>query len=183
MRPLVRFLAAVPLTVLLLSGCTPADPPVTPRPAPSSTPAFASDEEALAAATKAYAAYLAMSDTIGADGGANPQRIAPLVSKAQLKKELEGFGPLRENRYHTSGSSAFDTSSLELYRETTKGAEAVLYLCLDSSAVRVMDSSGTDVTPLDRISRRPFEIGFAQSMESRTLVLERSDLWDGEDFC
>ena len=51
-------LAAVTVTVaVLLSGCVPQGPEVTPPPESSTAPIFASDEEALAAATEAYEAY------------------------------------------------------------------------------------------------------------------------------
>ena len=43
--------------VLLLTGCSLASPEVAPTPTPSATPVFASEEEALAAAEEAYAAY------------------------------------------------------------------------------------------------------------------------------
>ncbi|HWU47090.1 MAG TPA: hypothetical protein VN133_10080, partial [Humibacter sp.] len=47
----------------VLAGCTPSAPKPTHSPTASRTPMFASDEEALKAATDAYAAYLKMSDT------------------------------------------------------------------------------------------------------------------------
>ncbi len=62
-------IALVALAVLLLSGCLPPQTTVTPTPEATAAPVFASDEEALAAATAAYAAYLAMSDQIFAEGG------------------------------------------------------------------------------------------------------------------
>ena len=66
--------AGVAIGALLLSGCLPQQPTATPPPEATAAPIFASDEEALAAATAAYAAYLAMSDQILKDGGKDPDR-------------------------------------------------------------------------------------------------------------
>ena len=77
--------------MLLLAGCGGGDPIPTLPPTPSATPIFASEEEALAAAEDAYAAYRGMSDQISAEGGANPERIAPFVTESRLADELRGF--------------------------------------------------------------------------------------------
>ena len=65
----------VGLLALVLAGCAPDVPAIQVPPTPTVTPLFASDEEALAAAEEAYAAYLAMSDEITSDGGERPERI------------------------------------------------------------------------------------------------------------
>ena len=65
-------IALAALVVSLFSGCIPTEPLAdTPAPQPTSTPVFASEEEALAAAVEAYAGYLEMSDLIASEGGAN----------------------------------------------------------------------------------------------------------------
>ncbi|HEU4807654.1 MAG TPA: hypothetical protein VFT01_05275, partial [Homoserinimonas sp.] len=85
-------LAALSIAVaMLLSGCVPQDPEVVPPPEPSTEPVFASDEEALAAATDVYKAYLAMSDLIAQEGGREPERLEPYVSVDLLKEEEQAF--------------------------------------------------------------------------------------------
>ena len=66
----------LPIVVLAFSialgmgGCVAPTPDPTPSTsaAPSASPLFNSDEEALAAATEAYAAYLAASNAVGQGG-------------------------------------------------------------------------------------------------------------------
>ena len=163
--------------VLLLSGC--GDPTTTPSPppSPSSTPVFASDEEALAAAEQAYAAYLAVSDAILADGGKDPDRIDPFVSDGYLEDALAGFDKYENGSLHTSGATAFDTVSLTNLTEDNLD----LYLCLDVSQVRILNSAGTDITPANRTERLPLEVGFL--LDASGLRLERSESWSGDDFC
>ncbi len=76
--------ALVLVGMLALTGCVDGDRLPTLPPTPTSTPIFASEEEALAAAEEAYAAYLEMSNLISSEGGVEPERIAPFVTADQL---------------------------------------------------------------------------------------------------
>ncbi|MDQ1582169.1 MAG: hypothetical protein QOF36_223, partial [Microbacteriaceae bacterium] len=67
-RGILATLAGAGLIVITLAGCATSASPM-PTPSAVHSPLFASDEEALKAATDAYAAYLAMSDTIAQEGG------------------------------------------------------------------------------------------------------------------
>lgn len=177
--------AGAVLAVLLLAGCVPGEPVITPEPDPDVTPIFASDEEALAAATEAYARYLEVSDQIAADGGADPERMIPVVSTAQYLKEVDGFEKLQRGELHIVGASKFDTVSLQSWSMVEPSvALVVIYACSDASLTSVLDASGKDVTPESRPDRTPFELEFSSSSDDeRSLVLSRSDLWTGADFC
>ncbi|MEO7290459.1 MAG: hypothetical protein ABIW81_04100 [Terrimesophilobacter sp.] len=177
--------AIVMAAVLVLAGCTPTPPSVTPEPVPSSTPVFASDEDALAAATAAYAKYLEVSDQITADGGKSPDRIAKFVTSNQLVHELDGFKQWSEPDDSSVGSSQFDTVSLQRYDDIAGGKSVVVvYLCVDVSAVRIMNAAGTDVTPATRPNRYPLEVEFdANSAADPELVISRSEPWSGNNFC
>ena len=177
--------AAALVAVVLLAGCVPGDPVVTPEPAQEVTPVFASDEEALAAATEAYARYLEVSDQIAADGGADPERMIPLVTEDQYQRELEGFTNLVDSNLRIVGSSAYDSTAIQSWSMVdANSAQVVIYACSDASSTRVLDDTGTDVTPVDRRVRAPFELEFVSSSEDAfSLVLARSDLWSGTDFC
>ena len=105
-----------------------------PPPTPSVEPLFASDEEALAAAEEAYAAYLAMSDEIAGDGGADPERIAPFVTTERLRDELDSVRRLLARTGFTqSGATTFDpltaSSSVD-----DGAARSSFYACWDASA-------------------------------------------------
>jgi hypothetical protein len=176
---------AVALSAILLGGCVQSAPVKTPQAHATVKPLFASDADALAAATKAYAAYLKMSDTITSEGGANPQRIAPFVSTKQLPKELEGFSVFSTSGYVTKGDSAFDTVSLQSRDRLQSGGEEVtIYACSDATGVRVLDAQGVDIGAADRPNREPFELTFQTAKSGQLpLVLARSQTWDGTDFC
>ena len=176
---------AVACSALVLSGCVQPGPVVTPHITPSATPLFASDADALAAATKAYAAYLKMSDLITSEGGARPERIADLVSAGQLNHELEGFTLFHDKKYVTRGESSYDTVSLQSNERLQDGQqEVVIYVCSDASDVRLLNQEGSDITPSDRPDRQPFELTFQTKIVGQLpLVLTRSELWSGTDFC
>lgn len=177
--------AAALVAVVLLAGCVPGDPVVTPEPDPEVTPVFASDEEALAAATEAYARYLEVSDQIAADGGADPERIQPFVStdryqiEAQLYQQLTGSGNRQE------GSSSFDNAELQQFSQDSSGVPFVIfYVCLDLSATNLVDSIGTNITPPEVTLRSPFEITMTGTNDGgRNLVLEGMERWPRSEFC
>jgi hypothetical protein len=176
-------IAGLGLVVLLLSGCLPQPHTANPRPQPSSTPVFASDEDALAAAEAAYAEYLRVSDAITADGGGNPERIEPLVTPERAPAEADVFAKFASRQLHTRGATSFDTVSLQEYAEDGGGsATLALYLCIDVTEVRILDSSGSDVTP-DRTNRLPLVVELRAKSGVPLLLVNRSDAWDGANFC
>ncbi|HEY5224706.1 MAG TPA: hypothetical protein VIJ18_16870 [Microbacteriaceae bacterium] len=172
------------LAVGILAGCAPAAPTPTHTPAATQSPMFASDADALKAATDAYAAYLKMSDTIAHDGGKDPERIKPFVTGAQLAQQLRGFEVFSKDGLRSSGDTRFDTVSLQRWTQRGDGlVEVDLYMCTDVSDVRVLNSTGTDVTPGTRIDRLPIQIALQSQTTSGRLLLARSDSWSGNNFC
>ena len=172
-------------TVALLSGCVPQEPVITPEPEPSSTPVFASDEEALAAATDAYAKYLEVSDQIAHDGGAGADRIENLVTEDWYPNELEQYRLLAGTGQHQVGSSAFENATLQR-RDVSEAHHqiVVFYACLDLSGTRLVDQGGHDVTPEDVDLRSPFEITMnGLSEDSSELLLAGMERWSGSGVC
>jgi hypothetical protein len=175
---------AVALSALLLGGCVQPAPVKTPQAHATVKPLFASDADALAAATKAYAAYLKMSDTITSEGGANPQRINGVAEGDAARDARDGFAAYQSKALHSRGASKFDTVSLQqLESENDGGAVVRSYVCLDVSDVRVLDSAGADVTPLARESRLPLEIVVEFAAGLGTPKLSESTSWSGTNFC
>ena len=169
--------SAVLLVAVALAGCS------TPQPTPAVTkktvpsPMFASDAEALAAATKAYAAYLKVSDEIFHEGGADPARIKPYVTAMAYVQTRSSFKVLRDRGWHTVGESAF--SGMEIERFNSESVSA--FLCSDVTNVRVIDDSGADVTPESRAEVLPIEVTFR--IDGGSLRLNTSDSWSGSNFC
>jgi hypothetical protein len=173
-------LALAALLALGLTACAPAEESGPTRtPIPTRTPLFASDEQALKAATEAYAAYLKMVNGIAHDGGRDVDRLRPLVSRNLFERESSGFEKTLANGRRTTGDSRFDTVSLERYDRTTEKLSA--FLCLDVGNIRILDASGSDVTPAERPSRLPMSIQFA--LIGSKFLVSQSDTWPGKNFC
>ena len=177
--------AALLVATLMLTGCVPHEPTVTPAPEPSTAPVFASDEEALAAATEAYAKYLEVSDAIANEGGADSARIASLVSEDRLEDEIRAFGELAASGNHQEGRSTFDGAQLQHVTEEGGGvARVAFYVCLDQSTARFVDTSGVDITPSGIARRSPFEVTLrVQNSADPSIVLEGMERWSGAGIC
>ena len=177
-------LAALTLAALTLSGCSgpPAPPPAPPS--PTATQVFASEDEALAAATEAYAAYRAASDLFSAGGARNIQLIEPYMTveyAADMGEDIEQF---QANGFSTVGTSSFDSVQLQSVFDDGMDAQVVLYLCSDTSDVRLIDAMGSDVGVETRQTRLPLEIQLRSGpSNAHSLLIDGSELWSGDDFC
>ena len=180
MRSVVGGLVLV--AMLALAGCVEGERLPTLPPTPSSTPIFSSEEEALAAAEEAYAAYLEMSNLIANEGGAQPDRIAPFVTAAQLPDELASSRNYSDNNLHSVGATQITGLTLQQYLEAEDHAEVIVYACLDVTGARLIDASGTDVTPSGRAPQVTLEVTL-QSNDSRSLLIADSQLWSNSDSC
>jgi hypothetical protein len=186
----MRHLARVCLVGLIacgalgLTGCVPSAV-ATPSASARSKPVFESDAAALDAATKAYAAYLAMSDTISQEGGANPERIAPLVTPEWLAKELAAFQAFSKLNRHQVGETTFRNVSLQEYSDqSVQSAVVVLYVCSDFSTTRFLDADDVDQTPANRQDLVSMEVQLtSKSSRSPFLVVSGIDPWQGAELC
>lgn len=176
--PRLLLVAGAAVILVAMTGCVDPKPPITPSPTATAAPVFASEEEALAAAEEAYAAYLAVSDAVSGDGGKHPERLEGYMTAEELDRAVERFSDLAASGRHTQGSTVFRSSTLQHWDDM----EVAMYLCLDVSGVRVLDAQGTDVTPIDRPDHIPLEVTFR--VEAPTaLLLESSDVWEGAEIC
>jgi len=172
------------VAALSVSACAPPSPAKPPKPSPSSTALFASDEEALAAAEEAYREYLAESDAITSQFGAEPQRIDPFVAPSLREELYTSFAKYSERRLRTQGVSTFDSVQLQSVTDAGSGTNLVdIYVCLDIASVRVFSESGDDVTPQNRADRLPLNLSFSLNENADALWLERSESWSGDNFC
>jgi len=168
--------------LLALTGCVPTGTPSA-SPRPTATPVFASDAEALAAAEKAYAAYLRVSDEIGHDGGKDPDRIASTVTSKRLIIERRGSTALQDHRLRTTGYTRFSNPSLEQVTVVGVDVEVSFYVCWNATSVHVIDARGADVTPADRVNERTLEVIVTSVDGKLPLVLESDDVWSGSSSC
>jgi hypothetical protein len=175
----------VALAIMLsISGCVGSEAPaVTTRTPQAATSGFASDDEALAAATEGYRRYLEVLDAVSTSGS-DVDRLREVATSEYADEVIESVESLRADGFRIEGTSAFE--SMQVFERWSKrGVEFVsTYLCFDSSGVRVVDANGADVTPSDRIDRRSVLVRF-QSTEGdpKRLVPRSSDTWPRDDFC
>jgi hypothetical protein len=168
----------------LLGGCAPQVQPPPPKPSPSSSPVFASDEEALAAATKAYAAYLKVSDQIAQEGGMGSERLDSLVTTNWLPTEVAAFERFSKTGNHQAGSTTFRLGKIQQIDQSSDGATVSAYVCTDFSEVRILNASGEDVTPASRPSRVAVVAEFeSKTVGSQSLLLSRNEPWSGTGVC
>lgn len=178
--------AVAGVMALALSGCVGAPAPTpTPTASASAEPVFASDEEALAAAVDAYSEYLAHVDASAAAAQPANSGLEHVVSPTHLTEVQESLKRIRERGLTPTGETKFDSLSIAQRDESeTSGAWVDVYLCLDVGDVRVIDSSGNDITPASRDDRSPMQVQFVSSTESPArLIVNAEDPWAGTDFC
>lgn len=178
-------LAGVVLGALLVTGCAAQDPTARPTPRPTSTPVFASDDEALAAAEAAYAEYLKVSDAISADGGSRAERLKPLVTADWYAKELGAFEDLRETGRHQEGTTTFRNAHLQQFEhDGTGNISLTIYACSDSSAISFTNSDGTDATPDEREVLLGVEVMFVgENPTQPQLQLSSYSPWPDDSLC
>ena len=184
-RKKVAALVVASVLSLTLAGCVQPSPHVIPTSAPSTKPVFASDAEALAAAKKAFTGYVGASDAIGSDGGKNPQRIAKWVTPTRLKIEVKAFDKFAATGERLDGASVISHFELQEADQSPSGKVTLTtYACDDVSGSRLIDSSGSDITPSARADVVPLQVHFQNvSNGSQVLVVEGSDPWSGSNFC
>lgn len=163
---LTAALSALALTGAILAGCAPSGP----EPTPTSTAAFASEEEAFAAAEEVYRAYNdAVNEERAGIPDANPERF---LTGDALESYYEGQEQLRNQGITVKG----ETVVVELVREEVElkgsSADVTATACRDVSDVRGVDLSGIDITPPDRPALVAQIVMLAFDGESFTITTE-----------
>lgn len=152
---------------MLLAGCTPA-----PEPTPTPTAAFASEEEAFAAAEETYRAYNdAGNDRRQGKSIPDPQ---DFLIGAALEGDIDGLNQLQSHGLITTGITEVTSFSGLTSQLTTKQPEVTALVCLDVSGVRLLDDDGNDVTPVDRGTTVAQEVTFVGSAEALLIAFESS---------
>ena len=171
------------LALLALTGCQSTPTPVPTSTATADAPVFASDEEALAAATGAYAAYLRVSDSVASDGGSNPARYEEVAEGEALANGFESARQFRDSAARSVGATRFEIFKLQNWADSGSGEATVsFYLCDDVSELDVVTPDGTSIVSPDRPDRTPFQVEVVVRGDSTSRVLTK-DVWKGSNFC
>nr|WP_157497862.1 hypothetical protein [Leifsonia sp. Leaf325] len=176
-------LLALGLSTIALAGCAASPKPLpSASSTPTASPVFASDEEALAAAEEAYAAYQKVSDAVGHDGGAEPERYEAVATGDALENALKSARQYRDADATLTGSTSFSTQELQSAEYAKSEAlEIVLYVCDDVSLADIVDATGTSIVKPDRQTVLPFVLTVVGSADQ--LQVSEKVLWDGKNFC
>jgi hypothetical protein len=151
----------------------------------SEPPVFATDEDALAAATEAYAAYLSVVDRVLEAGGKGAEQLASVATGDALAAEIEAASEYGGHGYRSKGRSQFDSVKLQSVDVQDDGTfEMTAYLCADATGVDVIDSAGVSIVPANRADRFPLQVGFQSSnLVKGPLRVSTSESWSGQNFC
>lgn len=145
-------MTAATLSVALLwalAGCTTSEPPE-----PTPTSPFANEEEAFAAAEETYRAY-ASAENARRDDPAAPDPQVFLTGDA-LENDIDGQRRFAELGVHLVGPS--EVTSFEAQTASRDNSTVAAIVCLDSTAARLVDDAGTDVTPEERDATLALEV-------------------------
>ena len=176
--------AAVVAAVLCLGACAPEDPGPKPSPDPTSTPLFASDEEALAAAEEAYGRYQTVEDEVFAAGGAGSERIEEVAVRDALEAARLGFEEAASQGFRGVGRTKFDSFELQQVAQNADVEDVVLaYVCLDFSESDILNQQNVSIVNPDRLIRQAFQVSFDYEVDTKVLVLAARDPWTGTDSC
>lgn len=167
--------------VVSLAACVETTRLPAAEPSPSVAPLFASDEEALAAATEAYEAFLAALDVL-------LQAPRPVDDELDRVADGQALDSARESvlEFHTDGlrlssPRVLARSELQQVIADVSKTTVVGYFCEDITGVQLLDSEGNSLTDDDRPGYTVFEatVVFGQG---HGLVSERL-FWSIETEC
>jgi hypothetical protein len=168
-------IAVVFLSVLVLTGCVGSDPPVTPAPTPTSTPLFASDEEALKAAEVAYKRFNAVAERVLNEGGTDPERLEAVATGELLAAAVKGAESYESKGYHSIGRIV--SSEFRIQQTSNSKRDSVtIYVCEDVTKVDVVDSEGTSVVSPSRPARQTIEMAF-DGTDQGELIASSQSVW------
>ncbi|WP_194395620.1 hypothetical protein [Microbacterium atlanticum] len=162
-----RGVAAIGIAlVLALSGCSTPEPP-----APTPTAAFASEEEAFAAAEATYRAYV---DALNAVDLSDPETFEGVYewttgeANASDRKSLSSF--------HADGVTVVGESvvtRLELAAYEPMKSEVSLDVCVDVSSVDLLDASGQSIVDSTRPDMQRTTVSLVHEPNApRSLLIE-----------
>ena len=182
---IARASGAALAVALVLSGCMPTNTPTRPSLKPSGTPIFASEAEALAAATAAYAAYQNQLDS--AFSSYEHSYLQQVASGSALLKAERSVSDYEKLGKRQTGLASIDTMSIvdspfKLVKNDDS-SRIQAYLCLDLSQVDVLGSDGNSVVPIGSHRRFPSIASFAWGRASNVLLVDEDESWTGENFC
>ncbi len=168
---------AVAACAPLMTGCAQSGPVATPHVSAGVKPLFASDADALAAATKAYAAYLQITDQLLNDTAADPDQLQTVATGEQLNADLKAVSQMREGGFRGTGATKFEDAKLQQYVPNDDIGTVAIYVCDDITGTDLLDSKGNSTLTSTRATRTRYEVIFDAVGEPKRLVVETKEKW------
>lgn len=161
-RGLLGAATATVLTVAVLAGCSPG-----PQPTPTPPGAFASEEDAFAAAEKTYRAYIDALNQVDFTDSSTFNPVLALLSSEAESSTRKTFTQFYAEKITTTGKTEYDSfkgQEADLQSSTVEAS-----VCLDVGQVNVLDSNGVSLVSPERPTRQHLEVRFSSS--GRTLKI------------
>ncbi len=157
-------LALLMLAGATLSACTPA-----PEPTPTPTAAFASEEEAFAAAEEVYREYIQASNVVDYSNPATFDTLDTFTTGAYQADEREGLSQM-----HAEGNSRVGDISIVWFAGQSVGSDStvVARTCNDVSRTDVLDADGNSIVSDTRPDQYAIDLTF--TVKDRTLRVAKS---------
>ena len=167
--------------LLALTGCsdTTEIPPADPK--PSATPLFATEEEALEAATAVYEEYLAVLDSALADPSFNYEVLDGLAREQAYDAAVSDITSFRQDGLKISGPRTLSSTELQILTSDSQTTEIAMYACEDVSSVTLLNSTGESLSTENRPNRSVFEVVVTGSPAD--LVVTSRLIWEGQPTC
>jgi hypothetical protein len=179
----------VTLVALSVAGC--ADHTDAPTAVPTAWATddalvFASEEQALAAATEVYAMFLATTDAVLAEHGKSPERLDEFASPDVAAIEMASVEEFVANDYQLVGRARVTNTTLQSHAGSNSTVElpVAFYVCVDITEVDVLDRDGVSVVEPTRPDSSTFEVIVDQRHEnSSELEVVSKNVWAGKGVC
>ena len=167
--------------VVPLAACSQSTRLPEAEPSSEVAPLFASDEEALAAATAAYEEYLAVLDA-ALQGPVSDGGELESVSRGQaLVSAQESIAEFIEDQLRISAPRVVGGARLQQHTSSGSEAEVTSYFCEDISGVLLLDAGGNSLSEADRPDYTVFE-ATVEFGPAGAFVVERA-FWSNESSC
>ena len=176
-------LAAAPLVLLVASLGACAESVRIPPAEPSSAtqPLFATDEEALEAATAAYEEYLRVLDDFLRTPRSVGGEFDEIAAEHALKSALSSIQQFLDDGVSITAPRRVADAALQQVISGNDSTEVVVFFCEDVSAALLIDGTGMSLTTGDRPDFTIFE-GTVAFADEEAIVVDRQ-FWSNETSC
>ncbi|MBT2486305.1 MULTISPECIES: hypothetical protein [unclassified Microbacterium] len=171
-RPASSFITALAVTSVMFSGCTAA-----PQPSPTPTAAFASEEEAFAAAEETYRAYNDAFNDIDVSDPSTFERLFEVSSGDFEAADRETLSGLHADGYMFVGE--IEVVAFEGVSSSRSLDRVLADVCVDLSRSDIVNDAGGSVVNADRPDVNPLRVSF--HLSRGRFLIERADVNESLD--